>query len=312
VVWQSADLSDYARYDLVGPPLLVGERLFITAKSNGNPQMPQQGQPQQVVLAIQPHDGKILWSTEVGTFRQGQQMYYYYGFREPSAQPQLTFRAGALYVDTHVGVLARLDADTGALDWGYGYPTAASMGMGRFFFYPPPPTDPTTASSPPTPVGDALLVKGVQSGRLFAVDPNRMKVLWDRVIAKSSRLLGADDRSLFLGGPELSALDLATRKLLWATRLPGGSMEARVLVRPDGLWQLTSRGVFELDPKSGEVRRIFRGQDLGAVGGDLILTDRMLLTVSNRSISAYPRRPDEAAVSRHKDPASSKKAEDVE
>ena len=93
-------------------------------------------------------------------------------------------------------------------------------------------------------------------------------------------------------------MDLKSRALLWATRLPGGSMENRVLVRPDGLWQLTSRGIYEVDPASGDVRRIFRGKDLGAAGGDLLLTDRWLLAISNRTISAYPRR-----AARAEDPA---------
>jgi outer membrane protein assembly factor BamB len=115
-----------------------------------------------------------------------------------------------------------------------------------------------------------------------------LKVVWERPIAKSARLLGCDHRSVFLGGPEISALDLKTRKLVWATRLPGGSTEGKVLVTPGGLWQLTSRGVFELDPRSGEVRRIFRGDDTGADGGDLYMTGHFLLAVSNRTISAYP------------------------
>ena len=64
-----------------------------------------------------------------------------------------------------------------------------------------------------------------------------------------------------------------------------------MLVRRDGLWQLTPRGIFEVDPRTGLVRRIFRGQDTGAEGGDLALTDRWLLAISNRTISAYPRGP---------------------
>jgi hypothetical protein len=134
------------------------------------------------------------------------------------------------------------------------------------------------------------LIKGMQSDRLYAIDPDRMKVLWERPIAKATRLVGADDRSLLLGGAELSAMDLKSRSLRWATPLPGGSMDCRVIVRPDGLWQLTSRGIYEIDPASGDVRRIFRGKDLGAAGGDLLLTDRWLLAISNRTITAYPRR----------------------
>lgn len=291
VVWQSGDLSDYAQVDLVGTPLLAGGRLFLAGKSLANAQQ-QERQPQQSVLAVQPQDGKVLWKTEVGTFREGQQFAYYNGMVNQSPRPQLVYRAGTIYIDTHVGILARLDADSGALDWGFGYPTdaVAGMGMGRIFMggYVTP-QEATTASSAPVQHGEALLIKGVQSGQLFALEPDRMKVQWERAIARSSRLLGASDRALFLGGPELSALDLRTRQLLWATRLPNGSEARRVLVRPDGLWQLTPRGIFEIDPATGAVRRIFRGKDLGTEGGDLFLTGRWLLAVSNRTITAYPR-----------------------
>ena len=83
-------------------------------------------------------------------------------------------------------------------------------------------------------------------------------------------------------------------------------MEAQVLVRPEGLWQLTARGIFEIDPKRGLVRRIFRGKDLGAVGGNLMLTDQWLLAISNRTISAYPRRSSGAPVASRHDSATPK------
>jgi outer membrane protein assembly factor BamB len=306
VVWQSKDLPDYAQFDLFGLPLVAGGKLFIAAKSNGNPQQ-QQGQPQQIVLAIQPHDGKVIWNTEVGTFRQGNQFMWYWRPREPSPQPRLLYRAGTLYVDTHVGVLARIDAESGSLDWGYGYKTDNFQSTTRFiFFWPPPPQEPQSAASDPLQSGESFIIKGTQSDRLSAVEPNRMKVLWDRPVTRSARLLGALGRSVFLGGAELSALDLDSKKLVWATRVPNGSMEARVLVRPDGLWQLTPRGIYEIDAKSGAVRRIFRGSDLGAVGGDLFLTDDWLLAVSNRTISAYPRRAARGEVSARDDSATLK------
>jgi outer membrane protein assembly factor BamB len=293
VVWKTDDLSDYAQFDLQGAPLLVDGKLYIVAKSLPNQQ--QQELPNQYVLASRPNDGKILWKTEVGTFRQGQPMYFYYGQRDSNPQPRLVLHAGAIYVDTHVGLLARLDVDSGSLDWGYGYKTDAVEGQSRFFFfYNMPQAEATTASAPPLRLDDTLLVKGAQSDQIQAVDPNRMKVIWERPISKSSRLLGSDGRVVFFGGPEISAMDLKSKELLWATRIPGGSLESRVLVRPDGIWQLTPRGVFEIDPKSGSVRRIFRGEDLGSVGGDLYLTDRWLISVSNRTISAYPRQASRA------------------
>ncbi len=287
MVWKSPDLSEYAQFDLVGQPLLADGKLFLAAKSQANPPQQRQGLPQQYVLAIRPHDGKILWKTEVGTFRQGQQMYYYY-MPDNTPQPRLVYRAGAIYLETHVGVLARLDAESGTLDWGYAYKTDAASSGNRFFYYMP--QEPQATGEKPLQSGEALLIKGAQSERLAAVEPNQMKILWDRPITKASRLLGADSRMLYLGGDELSAIDLKTRKLVWATRLPGSSMSGRVLVGRDSLWQLTPRGIYEIDLQTGNVRRIFRGNDLGSAGGDLVLTDRWLLAVSNRTISAYPRR----------------------
>lgn len=284
VVWESTNLPDYAQLDLVGTPIEVGGTLYVVAKP---PMNQQQGQPHQSVLAIRGSDGKLLWKTEIGVVRQGQQ-YYYYGMGDTSPQPMLFQQAGAVYVDTHVGVLARLDAESGELDWGYGYKTEPVESGSRFIFYGMPPPEPSPASSAPLRTGTAMVVKGVKSDRIAAIDPDRMKLLWDRPIAKSARLLGVNDDALLLGGPEISALDLRTRKLLWATRVPGGSLEGRVLVRPGGIWQLTSRGIFELDPKTGRVRRIFRGEDTGADGGDLYFNGHLLLAVTNRTISAYP------------------------
>jgi outer membrane protein assembly factor BamB len=246
----------------------------------------QQGPGHQYVLAVRASDGKLLWKTEVGTFRQSQR-FFYYGMSDTSPQPTLFKQAGSVYVDTHVGILARLDAESGELDWGYGYQTEPVQSSSRFFYYGMQPEE-STAPGTPVRSGEAMLVKGVKSERLYALDADRMTMLWDRPIAKSARLLGADDRVAFLGGPEISALDLGTRKLLWATQVPGGSREGRVLVQSGGLWQLTSRGIFELDPQSGRVRRIFRGDDTGSDGGDLYLSGRLLLAVTNRTISAYP------------------------
>jgi outer membrane protein assembly factor BamB len=288
VIWKTADLPEYAQLDFNGPPLLAAGKLFLPAKGQSN----NQGQPAQLVVAIDPKDGKILWKSEAGLLRQGQ-TYYYYGQASSDPPPRLLYRAGTLYLDTHQGVLARLEAESGDVDWGFAYPTDAAQmgGGGRFVFiggFQQFVMDSTT-SSPPLFLGDALLIKGAKSDRLTAIDPERMKLLWKRPIAKASRMLGVAGETLYLGGPDLDALDLGGRELLWSNHLPGGSELARVLVRPGGLWQLTPRGVFELDPASGTARTIFRGDDTGSRGGDLYLTDRLLLAVSNRTISAYAR-----------------------
>lgn len=290
VVWQSTDLTEMANLDLIGPPLPVGDRVFVVARSSMN-QQPQQG-PGLFVLAIEPSDGTVIWKAEVGTLRQGQQRIYY-GMPFQEAQPQLVHRGGAVFLDTHAGVLVRLDAETGDLAWGYAYETEPVSGTGgRVFFSSNRVPDPVTAAGRPVEVDGALVVKGAKSGRIAAIDPDRMILRWDRPMSQSARLLGAVGRSVILGGPEVDALDVDSQRLQWSIRLPGGSYDGRPIIRDDGIWHLTPRGIFELDPRTGRVRRIVRGDDTGSIGGDLLLTDRWLLAVSNRTISAYDRRLD--------------------
>ena len=70
-----ADLPDYAGMDFVGPPILARGTLFVAGKSSASTNGGQDSQPRQFVLAIRPHDGKLLWKTEVGIFREGQRYY---------------------------------------------------------------------------------------------------------------------------------------------------------------------------------------------------------------------------------------------
>ena len=83
VIWQSADLPDYSGMDFVGPPILARGTLFIAVKSSMSSNSGQDNQPRQYVLAIRPHDGKLLWKTEVGIFREGERYYWYYGRGSP-------------------------------------------------------------------------------------------------------------------------------------------------------------------------------------------------------------------------------------
>ena len=291
IVWQSTDFPDLATLNLVGLPILAKETLLIAAKSVGN-NNGQDNLPRQSVLALRPHDGKLLWKTEVGTFRETQR-YSYYGMRDTAPQPRLAFHAGAVYIDTHMGILGRLDLESGHLDWGYGYPTEPIKGEMRFFSSRMT-QDPSPLGAAPLANGETLLIKGAKSDHIAVIDPGRMAVVWDRPIARSARPVGLDDQTVFLGGPDLEALDRADRSLRWSLPMPSGSEDGKVLVRPDGLWQFTPRGIFEVDATTGRVRRIFRGDDTNASGGDLLLTDQWLLAISNQTISAYPRTGSEA------------------
>lgn len=306
VVWRSGDSADLGQLDLVGLPVLSADALLIAGKSSGGYSYNgMDSQPRQYVLALRPHDGKLLWKAEVAAFRESQR-YYYYNMRDQAPQPRIAVHAGSVYVDTHQGVMVKLDAKTGAVEWGYGYPTEPMEGQSRILFVRAQAQDPAPVGAPPIAAGDALLVKGAKSDRIAVIDPDALAIRWQRTIAKSARPLALDDGTILLGGPDLGALDRKDRSLRWTLPLPPGSNAGRTLVAADGLWQFTTRGIFEVDPATGAVRRILRVDDDGGSGGDLILTDRWLLAVSDRTIAAFPRDAGPAARADGSGPAESK------
>jgi outer membrane protein assembly factor BamB len=306
-VWRSNDLSDYAGLDFQGSPLLAAGLLFVAASGTrptpsvdaatraarvvSRADTMNQGLPRQYVLAIEPRDGRLLWAADLGALRVSRSYYYSSAPQQP--RPMIVHRAGALYVETQLGVLARIDAASGRIAWGFAYPTpsdATSLRMIVLSSRAGGEASSVLDSSPVVAEGQ-LLVKGARSDQIAAIDPDRGVRSWIRPIARSARPLAERDGILYLGGPEVHAMDLSSRKLLWATPLPGRSQNGRLLVTPGALWQLTPRGVFEIDATTGDVRRILRGDDMGAAGGDLLAAGRWLLTVTNRAIAAYPLGP---------------------
>ena len=77
-------------------------------------------------------------------------------------------------------------------------------------------------------------------------------------------------------GSELSALDLDSRKLLWSTKLPGDNATLRPLVCPHDVYVPTARGIYDIDPANGDIRRVFRGADREAGAGRLLLPRRQV------------------------------------
>ena len=218
----------------------------------------------------------------------------YYGPRDTSPQPRLIYRAGSIYVDTHNGVLARLDAESGAVDWGYGYPTEPVQSQGRFFIFfdGMPQAGPDDGRSDAAPGRRRPADQGGQVG-----SPLRDRPRPDEgPLGPPDRQVGTPARGRRHGplprrpgarGPRPED----ARRSAGRRPCPAAATTAACSCGRDGLWQLTPRGIFEVDPQTGPgPADLPRARTPGATGGDLILTDRWLLAISNRTISAYPRR----------------------
>jgi outer membrane protein assembly factor BamB len=183
--------------------------------------------------------------------------------------------------------LIQVESVTGQIEWGLNYATDQQQNQGRFW-NPWMMQSENLTVSPLRMINGILYVKGMKSNRLYAVDPLRPKVLWHRPVPKSATFIGADDKRFYLGGEEISAFDLTTRKIDWSVQVHLGTTYGNPLITQGRIYHFSGNGIYEIDKKTGAVANLFRGADGHSLGGELIMTPKALLAVSNLAITAYP------------------------
>jgi len=270
--WSSDSVGALKSWSICGTPLVSGERIYATATRTENT-------TQLHLLAVGASDGRVIWSTQLGTTQVDQSQMY---FRR-TAQPSIISYGDALYVDTQSGGIAAVGAEKGELRWGFNYDAEAPSQE-----YWNNPNLGLETSGPPLLHNGVLYVKGMRSTRLCAIELAGARLRWERPVSKSAIVLAVDGERMLLGGDELSALDLATQKLIWATRLPLATGWTRPAVTRNRVYQFSPRGIFVLNKENGDRMALARGADLDSLGGAVLLTPQGLVTVSNLAVTCYP------------------------
>jgi outer membrane protein assembly factor BamB len=276
--FNSEKVDALKEWSLYGTPLTDGDRVYVPAKK-------QNQQDVHIIAISATAEPKLLWSTSLGTYKNQQQMWYY--SMERATQPSLLLHDGHLYADTHAGSLLTLDASSGRIDWAVNYVSETSI-QHRFMWWGMPMNNNSLTVSPPMIVDGILYVKGMKSNRLYAIDPQRPKVLWKRPVSKSAVLIGVDDDNFYLGGEDISAYDLTTRRILWSVKVNMATTWGQPLMTKNRIYHFDTRGIYEINKTDGRVMHLFRGADLESLGGVLKLTPKALLAISNLAVTAYP------------------------
>ena len=232
------------------------------------------------LLVLDATSGKLIKNITLGTHVVDPNQVY---FDRPS-EPTLLLLGGRLYVDTHAGALVSIEPQSGTIDWGIVYDSPPPQTGYNYYEYQPP----QLGLSGPVFSAGLLFAKGMRSPRVLGVRPDGPAMAWSRPVERTAVLVGADEDGIYLGGEELLAYNPKTQELLWSTRLPRSAAWSVPVVTRTRLYQFTSRGVYEVTKKTGRVEKLFRGIDLDAFGGALLVTPAALVTVSNLAITAYP------------------------
>jgi outer membrane protein assembly factor BamB len=231
------------------------------------------------LLEIDAQTFKLKRDVTVGTHAVDPNQVYF----DRVSEPTLLLQRDRLYVDTHAGALLALRPETLSVEWAVAYESPPPQAGYPSSMYQPA----QFGTSGPLAAGGLLFAKGMRSPRLIAIDPSGPTSAWRRPIGLSALLAGADDKRLYIGGEELAAYDLQTQELVWSTKLPNSVSWSMPVLTKNRIYQFTSRGVYEVDKRTGEVVRLFRGADQDALGGALLVTSKTLVTVSNFAVTAY-------------------------
>jgi outer membrane protein assembly factor BamB len=279
-VWSSR--RSLSGWNVMGTPRLAGDQIYVGAgRTNQGREL--------AVLVLSAKDGKLLKTLTLGNHAVDQNQVY----NERIAEPSFFVHRDRLFVDTHAGALVSVQPGTGTIDWGILYESPPSQTGYYYSEYQPP----QLGVGETVYAAGLLFSKGMRSTRLLGVQPDGPGVVWNRPVSRSAIIAGADEEYVYLGGEELTAYNLKTQDLVWATQVPRTASWSEPLVTKNRLYQFTSRGICEIDKHSGRLLRMFRGVDLDSFGGALFVTPNALVTVSNLGITAYPRGSAESAAS---------------
>ena len=272
----SKNVSSLTSWLFDSQPAYDGQRLYAGASKKNS-------MNEVHVLAIQPADGKVLWSTQIGSKKVDENQFYYY---VRSAQPAVVVRGGKVYIDTNCGAFAQLDAATGKLEWAVTYESEVPNNNYDYEqvlrnYY----------AGAPVAEGGRLYFKPMRANRLLAIDSMRPALLWSRPVTQESMLVGVDAERIYMSGDELTAYSIESKRLLWACPIPSGTSAIRPLLTAHRIYQFTMRGVYEIEKETGRVLNISRGADLQSVGGTVLLAAGKLVTTSNMAITAYETKP---------------------
>jgi outer membrane protein assembly factor BamB len=254
------------------PYLLDGAAYYIAISNNSTMNL----------VATDLSNGRQLWTAQLGTPQNANNWRGGYSF----GGPKILFGGGFIYVATNNGALLAVGMASHQVEWALQHDTRPLAVQNRFWFngmMVVPSETPGTLLD-----GDGLFyLKDTNARLMYALDPSTPSLQWKRPISSDESIATIDGQTAYLVGNEISALDLKSRKLLWSTKLPQAGATPMPLIVPDHVYVPTSRGIFDLDPANGDIRRVFRGADRESGSSRLLLAGDKLISMSDTALTAY-------------------------
>ena len=277
--WDSMKISTLSETSFVGRPLMHGELVLVVTHENDSSRL--------VLSAFSLATGETAWELPLGDVTTTRSRR---GSHQIKPLPELLTDRETLYIMTSGGAFISVDLHRRAINWLCTYRMPRHLRQSWDHYRSRPMTDAERFHSRGRMLlhDDIMYIKEGRSDRLYAMDLVNRRLAWERPVSEAATLVGMDNDSLYLLSNELDAIDRITRDLRWSRTLPVKVGGLSALVGRERILVFTSRGIYEMSKKNGDVLDIYRGHELSTGGGMLTMMHDRFLCVSGQSISAYP------------------------
>lgn len=263
-----------AGFWLLSQPYVIGDLIYAVGISSNNSMH---------LLCMRMENGNTIWLTSLGTPQNVRNWRGGFNFGGPS----LTVVGNEMYVSSNSGALFAVNISTHQIDWALQHDTKLGEAENGVVWWGRQIAS-TTPSSALLNDDGMFYLKDGSAETLYALDLAAPATKWKRLVSSQDSFVAIDGQTGYLLGNELSALDLQSRDLRWSTKLPDDAAPGRPIFCPKHVFVPTARGVFDIDPSDGDVRRIFHGADRAGGACQLILSGDKLVVVSDDAMTAYP------------------------
>lgn len=198
----------------------------------------------------------------------------------------VTCHQGAVYCATGAGIVSRVDARDGRLEWAYRYPRTKYSQKERSGAYPWEGDYAITWGGPPQVAGNRVICMPRDANGVFALDAETGSLVWQNAFVHPSGAVGIYAGTLLLYDyRNVVALDLATGATRWVRSFEEGDIRGVQRIG-SSLYVGTPGGLCRLDAGSGVAIERMAWDEKDRKVLDYAILDKALYVVSDEAVPA--------------------------